>query len=343
MRRIALAVLIGAAMTILSACRATTASPELTGRPWQLTSIAESSPAFTALIPPAAQPSYVITFKDDNSYFATADCNNLVGTYVASDSKLTIKVGPSTLVACGSGSYGAIFAHALTDSSSYAIVNDVLTITLGGGGSMTFAIGGSTPPIATASAAVSASAATSPSAAPTPSPTPTPKPTPTATPTPAPTGEPTAAPSGTPAPTATPAASATPAPTPAPSGGGTGLAGTSWHLTNFTIAPLAFQGTVPATNPPLYAIQFNADGTFGAKADCNQIAGTYVSEPGGTLTLTIGPSSLVACAPGSLGDLYVFAMSQAASYATAADNLTITLTGGGTLVYTTSAAPSAAP
>ena len=114
MRRLAFAVLVGVAMTILSACRATTASPELTGQPWQLTSITESSPAFTALIPPADQSRYQITFKTDNSYFATADCNSLVGTYVARDAKLTIKVGPSTLVACGSGSFGAIFAHALT-------------------------------------------------------------------------------------------------------------------------------------------------------------------------------------------------------------------------------------
>ncbi len=134
MRRLAFAVLVGVAITILSACRATTASPELTGQPWQLTSITESSPAFTALIPPADQSRYQITFKTDNSYFATADCNNLVGTYVARDAKLTIKVGPSTLVACGSGSFGAIFAHALTSASTYAIADNALTIGLDGAG-----------------------------------------------------------------------------------------------------------------------------------------------------------------------------------------------------------------
>ena len=102
---------------------------------------------------------------------------------------------------------------------------------------------------------------------------------------------------------------------------------------------------MPATNPWLYTLQFKSDGTFAAKADCNQIAGTYVVGAGGTLTITIGPSAIVPCAPGSRSDLYVYALGEAMSYATAADKLTITLTDGGNLGFTSSTAPapSAAP
>jgi heat shock protein HslJ len=106
-----------------------------------------------------------------------------------------------------------------------------------------------------------------------------------------------------------------------------------------TIPKLNYSGPVPATNPPLYTIEFKSDGTFAAKADCNQIAGTYTTDPSGGLTLTIGPSTIVACGPESRGDLYVFALSESKSYVATTTGLTITLADGGTLVYTTAVPP----
>jgi hypothetical protein len=49
--------------------------------------------------------------------------------------------------------------------------------------------------------------------------------------------------------------------------------------------------------------------------------------------LSPGPSTIVACGEGSLGDLYVLALTDSASYAIADGALTITLSDGGTLGF----------
>ena len=92
-------------------------------------------------------------------------------------------------------------------------------------------------------------------------------------------------------------------------------------------------GQVPPANQPNYTILFNADGTFSAKADCNTVNGGYVAGADGSLTLTLGPSTIVQCPEGSLSDLYLIALGKTASFAIASGQLTITLTDQGTLVY----------
>ena len=82
-----------------------------------------------------------------------------------------------------------------------------------------------------------------------------------------------------------------------------------------------------------FTIEFVAGGTFAAQADCNRVAGTWVATSSRGLTLTIGPSTRVACPVGSYSDLYILGLSNAASYAIANDQLTITLHDQGTLVY----------
>lgn len=323
MRKLTLVVLAVAVTVIAAAC--SNSSSELTGKTWQLTAISEKVPAFQGVVPAADQSKYTITFNKDGSFNAVADCNLVAGTYKTNGSKLTIEMGPSTLVFCPEGSYGDLFAHALARSETYAVANDQLTINLKDGGILSFVTGA-----AAASAAPSASAAAvataTPTAKPTASPTPKPTPTPTAKPTSAPSSGATAAP--TTAPTATPAP--TPAPTPTP---GAGLTGKVWQLTAITERNPAFQGVVPADQQANYTIEFKTDGTFGAKADCNQVAGTYTATSSGGLTLAIGPTTMVACADGSLSDLYILGLGNAASYAIASDQLTITLVDQGTLVY----------
>ena len=114
---------------------------------------------------------------------------------------------------------------------------------------------------------------------------------------------------------------------------GAGLTGKTWHLTAITEKVPAFQGVVPAEDQPNYTIQFNADGTFAAKADCNQLAGSYTTSGTDGLAILPGPMTLAACPEGSLSSQYVAALGKAASYAIANDQLTITLTDGGTLVF----------
>jgi len=107
----------------------------------------------------------------------------------------------------------------------------------------------------------------------------------------------------------------------------------TWQLTTITSKEPAFVGQVPEANQPNYTILFNTDGTFSAKADCNTVQGGYVAGSDGTLKLTLGPTTIVACAEGSLSDLYLIGLGKTASYAIAGGQLTITLTDGGTLVY----------
>jgi heat shock protein HslJ len=115
--------------------------------------------------------------------------------------------------------------------------------------------------------------------------------------------------------------------------GGSSLTRKTWQLTAITEKVPAFQGVVPAADQPNYTIEFKSDGTFNAKADCNQLSGSYTTTSSGGLTIVLGPSTLAACPEGSLSSQYVAALGQAASYAIASGQLTITLSDGGTLVY----------
>jgi heat shock protein HslJ len=115
--------------------------------------------------------------------------------------------------------------------------------------------------------------------------------------------------------------------------GGSSLTGKTWQLTAITEKVPAFQGVVPAADQPNYTIEFKSDGTFNAKADCNQLSGSYTTTSSGGLTIVPGPMTLAICPEGSLSSQYVAALGQAASYAIASGELTITLTDGGTLVY----------
>ena len=95
----------------------------------------------------------------------------------------------------------------------------------------------------------------------------------------------------------------------------------------------AHQGVVPEAERPKYTVAFAADGTFSATADCNTVNGTWTASAEGGLTIVPGASTIVACEEGSLGDLYVLALTNSASYAIANDGLTITLVDGGTLGF----------
>ena len=317
------------ATVILAACGSKNAG--LGGTAWHLTAITEKVPAYQGVVPASEQSKFTITFDSDGTFDATADCNQVAGTYTTTSSGgLTITLGPSTLVACPNGSYADLYVHALGQAASYAIANEQLTITLQDGGTLTFDAG----PAPASSASAGATATANPTAATTPKPTPSPTPKPTAAPTPkptaAPTSGPTSAPTTAPTPPPTPKPTAAPPPTPTP---GSDLTGRAWQLTAITTQDPAFHGVVPVADQSKYTVTFDADGTFAATADCNTVSGTWTAIASGGLIITPGASTIVACADGSLSDLYVLALSNAASYAIANEQLTITLADAGTLVY----------
>ena len=81
-----------------------------------------------------------------------------------------------------------------------------------------------------------------------------------------------------------------------------GLAGTSWRLVKFQVGDGAV--LVPDDSAK-YTLAFAADGSLGARIDCNRGRGTWKSS--GPNQLELGPMALTraACPPGSLHDRLV--------------------------------------
>lgn len=97
--------------------------------------------------------------------------------------------------------------------------------------------------------------------------------------------------------------------TPTPSASQT-LTGTVWMWTK----SLFNDGkTVTPDDPNKYLLKFNSDGTAAITADCNTVLATYTTN-GNQLTITPGPSTLVACPPGSQADEFVRQLGTVTSY-----------------------------
>jgi len=67
------------------------------------------------------------------------------------------------------------------------------------------------------------------------------------------------------------------------------------------------------TDPNVYHIEFTPPGAVAIRADCNRVAGTYAKD-GNRLTIALGPSTMVACPPGSLGSEYLRQLGMVSSY-----------------------------
>ena len=117
------------------------ASPpaELLGKTWKLKSIADRKLGFQGVVPEADRSKYTITFGADGTFNATADCNELGGSYTAPRMPgtdvpaggMTMLSGPSALAVCPPGSLADLFVTGLGSTSSYVIDGDQLTIALG--------------------------------------------------------------------------------------------------------------------------------------------------------------------------------------------------------------------
>src|SRR6187431_343842 len=107
------------------------------------------------------------------------------------------------------------------------------------------------------------------------------------------------------------------------------LTGPTWQLAAITGQAPAYQGVVPAAEQSRYTIAFGDDGSYIAKADCNSVAGTYELDRRDGITITLGPSTLVACPDGSYGNLFAHALGTVTTWAIAGDELTLTTADGG--------------
>jgi len=87
-----------------------------------------------------------------------------------------------------------------------------------------------------------------------------------------------------------------------------GLVGTTWQWDFYADSHRATRLLTPNQT-----VTFNADGSFNARADCNSVRGEY--NAGSTAILILpGPSTLVACAPGSAGGDFIRLLGAVMSY-----------------------------
>jgi heat shock protein HslJ len=113
-------------------------------------------------------------------------------------------------------------------------------------------------------------------------------------------------------------------------GGGDSLTGQVWQWTGLVESDPPAQ-SAPG-DPENYTIEFHDDGTFAAKADCNQVAGAYESS-GGSLTITPSQSTMAACGDESLDQIFLTNLALAQSYAIEDGGLDITLSNGGEMQF----------
>lgn len=116
----------------------------LTSTTWQWTGSTIGRDATPLEVPdPGA---YTIRFTRDLTFEATADCNQVSGTYAVvaagraggSTNSLVLEPGPATLAACGAGSLSEEFLTQLGSATRYWITGSQLTITLAAPSTMTF-------------------------------------------------------------------------------------------------------------------------------------------------------------------------------------------------------------
>ena len=101
--------------------------------------------------------------------------------------------------------------------------------------------------------------------------------------------------------------------------------------------------TIDVPTPANYTIEFMADGTAAIKADCNNVMGTYTADAN-NLTITLGPSTMAMCPPGSLDTEYVKELGEVAQYLIQGETLTLNFKmDSGGMTFTAGAAGQAQP
>ena len=109
------------------------------------------------------------------------------------------------------------------------------------------------------------------------------------------------------------------------------LTNTTWKWSASTTTTPPSQSNVP--NPDNYTILFKPNNSFEAKADCNQVSGTWSTDNGNGMEIKLGPSTMAACGPDSLAPQFVAGLDKASAYVLDANGLTLTLGAEGTMTF----------
>lgn len=87
------------------------------------------------------------------------------------------------------------------------------------------------------------------------------------------------------------------------------LVGTTWQWIDLQMANVS----EAVTPPESYTVNFKADGTIALTADCN-VGGAEYTATDGSITITLGVSTLVACPEGSRGTQFTDLLGQTTNY-----------------------------
>jgi heat shock protein HslJ len=94
-------------------------------------------PIYQGVVPVEERSRYTVAFAADGTFAATADCNQVVGTWTATpEGGLDITPGASGIVICGEGSQGDLYILGLTNVASYVIADATLTMTTADAGTL---------------------------------------------------------------------------------------------------------------------------------------------------------------------------------------------------------------
>ena len=108
------------------------------------------------------------------------------------------------------------------------------------------------------------------------------------------------------------------------------LTDVTWEWTGTTGAA---SGDVSATDPTHFTVTFHDNSTFGFQADCNVGGGDYTSSDDGSLTMSLGMSTMAFCGEASQDTVYKEQLGAAASYVLGDGVLDITLADGGVMHF----------
>ncbi len=127
MKKIMFSVVVVFVLVVLAGCSGSQSAGApsggtLTGQVWALTALAGKAPI--------KDTGLTIQFGTDNTVSGSSGCNQYNGTYTASGSSLTIKLGASTMMACAQPvmDQESAYQKALGDVKAYTVSGDKLTL-----------------------------------------------------------------------------------------------------------------------------------------------------------------------------------------------------------------------
>jgi heat shock protein HslJ len=92
----------------------------------------------------------------------------------------------------------------------------------------------------------------------------------------------------------------------------TELVGRQWHWEAYQDTAEINSFDVP--EPDNYKIQFNGDGSANIQADCNSVLAEYSTNGSGSLTISLGPSTMAFCGDESLDQIFLARLGEVATY-----------------------------